>query len=467
MTPFFIKNTLTRRREEFVPLTPGNVGLYTCGPTVYNLATIGNFRAYIFEDLLHRLLEFKGYAVNRVMNITDVDDKTIAGARREGKPLREYTDRYIAEFLKDMETLRIKKPGLLPRATDHIPEMVVLIEKLLATGHAYRKDGAIYFKIASFPAYGGLSHLDMATIKPGARVDADEYTKEDVRDFALWKEEREDEDSWETPLGRGRPGWHIECSAMSMKYLGESFDIHTGGVDNIFPHHENEIAQSEAATGKPFVRYWMHCAHLLVDGEKMAKSKGNFYTLRDLIEKGYDPAAVRYLLLTTHYRDPLNFTETSLQQAGNTVRNYNDFYRRIEAAKPVASDRPADTPFSATTRKAIETFEKELSDDLNISAAMGAVFDFIREANILASRGLPAGAREEILGFLGKIENVLQILDRGEETIAEEDLALIRERDEARKTKNFKRSDEIRDLLKAKGILLEDTPQGAHWKKTA
>jgi len=271
---------MTRRKEDFKSIKEGVVGLYTCGPTVYDLAHIGNFRAYIFEDLLHRYLEYAGYRVLRVMNITDVDDKTIAGAHREGISLGEYTERYTRAFMEDMETLRLKRPDHLPRATEHIQEMVSLVKKLLEKGYAYEKEGAIYYSIARFPSYGKLSGIDLSAIKPGARVEVDEYNKEDVRDFALWKEEKEEDVSWDTELGRGRPGWHIECSAMSMKYLGESFDIHTGGVDNIFPHHENEIAQSEAATDKKFVNYWMHCAHLLVNNEKMSKSKGNFYPLR-------------------------------------------------------------------------------------------------------------------------------------------------------------------------------------------
>ena len=375
-------NTLTKKKEPFKPLKDGVVGLYTCGPTVYDLAHIGNFRAYVFEDLLHRYLEYSGFKVLRVMNITDVDDKTIKGSQAEGKSLTEYTDRYISAFIEDMEQLRLKKPDYLPRATEHIPEMVSIIKKLLEKGYAYRKDDSIYFSISKFPSYGKLAGIDLSEIKPGVRIDVDEYEKEDVRDFALWKEEKENV-FWDTELGRGRPGWHIECSAMSMKYLGESFDIHTGGVDNIFPHHENEIAQSEAVTGKKFVNYWLHCSHLLVNNEKMSKSKGNFHTLRDLLNKGHNPIAIRYLLLSTHYRDPLNFTDKSLVQAENTVKNYNAFYQAMDFCKTEKEDnsiRPA-------IEKARKVFTEGLNEDLNISLALSGIFNLIKTANIALTDG--------------------------------------------------------------------------------
>ena len=370
-------NTLTKKKEEFIPIEDKIVKMYTCGPTVYDFAHIGNFRAYIFEDLLHRYLEFKGYKVVRVMNITDVDDKTIDGAKREGISLKEYTDRYLKYFLEDMETLRIKKPDYLPRATEHIKEMVEIIKKLIEKGYAYRKNGSIYYAISKFPGYGKLSGIELKNIKPGVRIETDEYTKEDVRDFALWKEAKEEEGVWwETEIGKGRPGWHIECSAMSMKYLGETFDIHTGGVDNIFPHHENEIAQSEAATGKKFVNYWLHCAHLLVNNEKMSKSKGNFYTLRDLLKKGYNPVAIRYLLLTTHYRDPLNFTEKSLKAAENTIKNYNGFYSSLGFFKESKEE-----DIEKEIERARNCFIENLDDDLNISPALASIFNLIKFAN--------------------------------------------------------------------------------------
>lgn len=455
-------NTLTKKKEPFKPLKDGVVGLYTCGPTVYDLAHIGNFRAYVFEDLLHRYLEYSGFKVLRVMNITDVDDKTIKGSQAEGKSLTEYTDRYISAFIEDMEQLRLKKPDYLPRATEHIPEMVSIIKKLLEKGYAYRKDDSIYFSISKFPSYGKLAGIDLSEIKPGVRIDVDEYEKEDVRDFALWKEEKENV-FWDTELGRGRPGWHIECSAMSMKYLGESFDIHTGGVDNIFPHHENEIAQSEAATGKKFVNYWLHCSHLLVNNEKMSKSKGNFHTLRDLLNKGHNPIAIRYLLLSTHYRDPLNFTDKSLVQAENTVKNYNAFYQAMDFCKTEKEDnsiRPA-------IEKARKVFTEGLNEDLNISLALSGIFNLIKTANIALTDGA-IGVKEaaDIKSFLEEIDSVLAILDTEKTELTEEERNLITERGSARKDKNFKKADEIRDKLKAKKIILEDTPYGTRWKRT-
>ncbi|MHB8056130.1 MAG: cysteine--tRNA ligase, partial [Candidatus Aminicenantales bacterium] len=313
-------NTLSGQDEEFQPLAPGEVGVYTCGPTVYDLPHIGNFRAYVFEDLLLRFLRFSGYKVVQVMNLTDVDDKTIRGAKAAGVSLREYTEPFVRAFFAGLRTLRIEPAAVYPRATEHIPEMVAIIKGLLEKGVAYAKDGSIYFNIAKFPRYGRLSGIDLddlrTTSRIGARLESDEYEKESAHDFALWKAPKEGEPSWDTEIGPGRPGWHIECSAMSSKYLGPTFDIHCGGVDNIFPHHENEIAQSEAYFEKPFVRYWLHCHHLIVDGEKMAKSKGNFYSLRDLVEaRGVDPSVLRMFLVSTHYRKVLNFTFEALDQA--------------------------------------------------------------------------------------------------------------------------------------------------------
>jgi len=461
MIKFF--NTLTKKKEEFLPVEDNIVKMYTCGPTVYDLAHIGNFRAYVFEDLLHRYLEFRNYKVIRVMNITDVDDKTIKGARENGVSLREYTDKYIKIFIEDMETLRLKKPDFMPRATEHIKEMVELIKKLLEKGYAYYKDGSIYFSISKFPSYGKLSGIDKSKIKIGARVDVDEYEKEDLRDFVLWKKAKEDEGVWwETEIGKGRPGWHIECSAMSMKYLGETFDIHTGGVDNIFPHHENEIAQSEAATGKKFVNYWLHCAHLLVNGEKMSKSKGNFYTLRDLLNKGYNPVAIRYLLLSTHYRDPLNFTENSLKQAENTVKNYNDFYKGLN----ICAGEIYNEEIKKEIEKARNAFIESLDDDLNISGALSSIFNLIKKVNIFFSKG-EIGRKNviEVKEFLEEIDNVLCILEKKEENLPEDILNLIKEREKARKEKDFKKADLIREKLKEKGIILEDTPYGTRWKR--
>jgi len=453
-------NTLTRKKEEFKPLKDGMVGLYTCGPTVYDLAHIGNFRAYVFEDLLHRYLEYSGYKVKRVMNITDVDDKTITGSLKEGIDLRQYTDRYLDAFISDMEALRLRKPDFLPRATDHIKEMESLVNMLLEKGYAYRKDGDVYFSISRFPAYGRLAGIDLDGVKPGARVAVDEYSKEDARDFALWKKE-ESGVFWDTSLGRGRPGWHIECSAMSMKYLGESFDMHTGGEDNIFPHHENEIAQSEAATGKKFVNFWMHCSHLLVNGEKMSKSKGNFYTLRGLLEKGFNPVAVRYLLLSSHYRERLNFTEASLKQAENTVRNYNAFYQSLDFCSGSADNKNIKEDIQETRAK----FKSALDDDLNISAAMGEVFNFIKNANISISAGsMGIDAAVEAKAFMEELDSVLAILEKEERKIPGEIASMIKEREKARKERDFKKADAIRELLLKQGISLEDTPYGTRWK---
>ncbi|HOK56363.1 MAG TPA: cysteine--tRNA ligase [bacterium] len=455
-------NTLTKKKEDFYPISDRFVKMYTCGPTVYDLAHIGNFRAYVFEDLLHRYLEFMDYKVVRVMNITDVDDKTIKGAKKEGISLKEYTDRYIKIFLEDMETLRLKKPDFLPRATEHIKEMVELIKKLLEKGYAYYKDGSVYFSISKFPSYGKLSGIDLSKIKIGARVDTDEYEKEDVRDFVLWKKAKEDEGVWwETEIGKGRPGWHIECSAMSMKYLGETFDIHTGGVDNIFPHHENEIAQSEGATGKKFVNFWLHCAHLLVNGEKMSKSKGNFYTLRDLLNKGYNPVAIRYLLLSTHYRDPLNFTESSLKQAENTVRNYNEFYQGLN----ICGSEKYNPEIKEEIEKAKKGFIEGLSDDLNISSGLSSIFNFIKKVNVFFSKGEFGKENvKEVKDFIEGIDKVLCIIEKRQETLPEEILNLIKEREKARKNKEFEKADRIRGILKEKGIILEDTPYGTRWK---
>lgn len=455
-------NTLTKKKEEFRPIKEGVVGLYTCGPTVYDLAHIGNFRAYVFEDLLHRYLEYRRFKVIRVMNITDVDDKTIRGSQKEGVSLREFTDRYISAFLEDMEKLRLKKPDYLPRATEHIQEMVSLIKVLLQKGYAYRRDGSIYFSISKFTSYGALSGIDLSEIKPGVRVDVDEYEKEDVRDFALWKEAKEGV-YWDTEIGRGRPGWHIECSAMSMKYLGETFDIHTGGIDNIFPHHENEIAQSEAATGKKFVNYWLHCAHLLVNNEKMSKSKGNFYTLRDILNKGYNPVAIRYLLLSTHYRDPLNFTEKSLIQAENTIKNYNAFYQALDFCK---TDKTDNRSVKDEIEKARELFIKGLDDDLNISLALSGIFNLMRTVNIsIADGSLGIKDASEVKRFLEEVDGVMAVIDREKAELTEEEKGMIKEREQARKNRDFKRADEIREALKNKGIVLEDTSYGTRWKK--
>jgi cysteinyl-tRNA synthetase len=458
------RNTFTRQKEEFHPITPGQVRMYTCGPTVYNYAHIGNFRTYMFEDLLRRYLKYKGYQVTQVMNLTDVDDKTIRGSREEGVSLQEYTARYIDAFFEDLDTLGIERAEVYPRATEHIPEMVSIIKKLLEKGLAYEVDGNYYFKIAAFPDYGKLSHLDMSGLKAGARVAADEYEKDSVSDFALWKAWDPDDGDvyWETELGKGRPGWHIECSAMSMKYLGDHFDIHTGGVDNIFPHHENEIAQSEGATGHKFVNYWLHSEHLIVEGRKMAKSLGNFYRLRDLLDKGYSGVVVRYVLIATHYRQQLNFTFQGLESARNALERYNDFIANLCDYPGGQSDGAAKGIIS----RALAGFEEALDDDLNISAALGVVFDFIRDINRLkAENKLSTEERDQALATIRRIDTVLNFTYEQKQDLDAEIEALIQKRTEARKNKDYALADKIRDELLAKGIILEDTPQGVKWKR--
>src|SRR5436190_9301390 len=371
-------NTLTRAEEQLQPAEDMLVRLYTCGPTVYDYAHIGNFRTFVFQDLLCRYLRYRGYQVRHVMNITDVDDRIIQNSKALGIPLKEYTTRYTEAFLEDSRKLRILPPDIMPLATDHIPEMVQLIRRLEEKGYTYRRDGSIYFSISRFPEYGKLSKQDFSGIQPGARVDADRYEKDEARDFVLWKAAKEGEDFWETELGPGRPGWHIECSAMSMKYLGETFDIHCGGVDLIFPHHENEIAQSECATDKPFVRYWVHPEFLIVEGEKMSKSKGNYYTVRELIEQGHSPMAVRYLLLSVPYSTQLNFMLDGLRGAETALEGLRNFRRRVAGFEGAAGSQPRVRELIARAR---EGFEAGMNDDLNTSKALAAVFEFRRDVN--------------------------------------------------------------------------------------
>ena len=457
------RNTLTRTKQEFKPIRPGEVRMYTCGPTVYQFAHIGNFRAYTFEDLLRRYLKYKGYKVTQVMNLTDVDDKTIRDSRAKGISLKEHTAPFIKAFFEDLATLRIEPAEHYPAATDHIPEMVAIIKKLIAKGLAYQSEGSWYFKIAGFPEYGKLAHLDKSGMKAGARVSADEYEKESVSDFALWKawDEADGDVYWETELGKGRPGWHIECSAMSSKYLGDHFDIHTGGVDNMFPHHENEIAQSEGANGETFVNYWMHCEFLNIDARKMSKSLGNFFTLKDLLEKGYAPLAIRYQLLATHYRQQLNFTLDGLDQAAKALERYNDFVANLSAYSGGQSSGEAD---EIIARLATD-FETAMDDDLNTSPALGAVFDFIREINRLRSENkLSAAERDQALETFRRIDKVFDFQVK-KEALDSDIEALIAKRTEARKSKNFSESDRIRDELLGMGIVLEDTPQGVKWKR--
>jgi cysteinyl-tRNA synthetase len=459
-------NTLTRETEDFEPIETGKAGIYTCGPTVYDYAHIGNFRAFLFEDLLKRWLIHQGFQVKHVMNLTDVDDKTIKSSQKQGRLLREYTDFYVNAFFEDIQALNIQPATAYPRATDHIPEMVQLIKTLLKKGFAYRgEDGSIYFAIKKFPNYGKLSHIQVQELKAGARVSQDEYAKEQAQDFALWKAwTPEDGDVyWETELGKGRPGWHIECSAMSMKYLGETFDIHCGGVDNMFPHHENEIAQSEAATGKPFVHYWMHNEHLQVEGKKMAKSLGNFYTLRDLLKKSIDPLAIRYLLLSTHYRQQFNFTFEGLDAAKGAIERLANLQRRLQDANGTGNPKK----FSELTGKVQACFAEAMNDDLSISIALASLFDYVRDINNMLDAG--ELSREEagiVLGVIADFDRVLGVIPKHEEeALSPEAAELIKKREEARKAKDWKAADELRQQLKAMGIVVEDTAQGARWKR--
>jgi cysteinyl-tRNA synthetase len=460
-------NTLTRKKEIFKPLEAGKVKMYTCGPTVYDFAHIGNFRAFLFEDLLKRWLVSRGFKVTHVMNLTDVDDKTIKGSQKQQVPLKQFTDFYVKAFFEDIKALNIQPADVYPKATDHIPEMVALIKTLMAKGYAYRgEDGSIYYAISKFPDYGKLSKIKTAELKAGARVSQDEYAKEEAQDFALWKAwTREDGDVfWETELGKGRPGWHIECSAMSMKYLGETFDIHCGGVDNIFPHHENEIAQSEAATDKKFVNYWLHNEHLLVEGKKMAKRFGNFYTLRDLLAKGYDPIAIRYLLLSTHYRQQFNFTFEGLEAAKAAVDRLRNFVRRLHDT----DGKDSKGKVAVLASKLEACFGGSMDDDLDIGTALASLFDFVREVNNLLDANMVSKAEAaEVGGLIMQIDAVLGVIGevKMQEALPAEIDALVQKREEARKAKNWKEADAIRTQLKAMGIVLEDTAQGVRWHK--
>lgn len=462
MIRFF--NTLSGAIEEFKPLQEGQVRLYTCGPTVYDYPHIGNYRAYIFEDLLKRYLIFCGFKVIHVMNITDVDDKTIRGAKDLGISLSEYTKKYTEAFFEDIRSLRILPADHYPRATEHIPDMIRMVRGLLEKGYAYIKDGSVYFSLAKFPAYGQLAKINVEELKAGARVEADEYEKESVHDFALWKKTKAGEPFWETELGPGRPGWHIECSAMSTRYLGPTFDIHCGGIDNIFPHHENEIAQSEAYYGQKFVNYWLHCHHLVVDGEKMSKSKGNFYTLRDLLARNIDPIDLRYFLLSTHYRKMLNFTFEGLEQAKASRQRIIDFVYELEHRKLPPGTEPE---VGILIQKALGDFKNRLADDLNISSALAALFELIREINLrLAKNSFKQEEAIKILEAVYQIDRVLAVLpEKKEETLLPEILAKIELRQKAREEKNFTLADAIRQELFQLGIILEDTKEGVRWKK--
>jgi cysteinyl-tRNA synthetase len=459
------RNTLGGVVEPFEPLEPGRVRMYSCGPTVYAPAHVGNFRAFVFADLVVRTLRFSGYEVTWVMNITDVDDKIIRDAAAAGEDIATFTERYTATFLEDLARLRIGRPDVMPRATEHIEDMVDLIESLLDGGHAYRSDdGSIFFRIDSWPDYGKLARLDPEQLRSGGRVEADEYDKEGARDFALWKAAKPGEPSWDTRLGPGRPGWHIECSAMSMRYLGPSFDIHTGGIDLVFPHHEDEIAQSEAATGQPFVHTWLHNAHLHASGAKMAKSVGNIARPGDLYEAGISPHALRYALLATHYRSPLEFSDQALAAATGAIERLNTAVAALAAYR---EDRADDPSLPALLRTAHAAFSAGLADDLNISAALAAVFDLVRELNVrMASRSLSSDDATHAAEAIRHLDRVLGLLDEPAELELAADLdERLAERAAARAARDWARSDELRDELAAAGIVVEDTPDGQRWRR--
>ncbi|HKI02641.1 MAG TPA: cysteine--tRNA ligase [Thermoanaerobaculia bacterium] len=470
MTPDLVLfNTLGRKLGPFQPLVPGEVRIYTCGPTVYNEIHIGNLRTFLVQDVLRRSLRHLGYRVTQVMNLTDVDDKTIQGAHKAGVSLAEYTEPFVQTFLRDLGTLHIERVERFPKATEHIPEMIDLITRLIEKGFAYESDGSVFFSIGKDPDYGKLSGFDLDQARQGERVASDEYGKEDVRDFVLWKAIKPGEPSWDSPWGPGRPGWHVECSAMSMKYLGETFDIHCGGVDLIFPHHENEIAQSESATGKPFVSTWLHGEHLIVDGAKMSKSLGNQYTLTDLLERGCSARSLRYLFLSVHYRQKLNFTFESLEGAAGALRRVDEMIFRLQHAEEKGD---ADARLAEAAGRLRQDFAAGLADDLNLAVALAALFAFVKEVNVAIEEGrIGAGDRQRVHDALAGVDGVLGVLDAAEwaDAGAEDDSAeidrLVQERNDARGRRDFATSDRVRDELAARGIVLEDTPQGTRWKR--
>ncbi|HZP34005.1 MAG TPA: cysteine--tRNA ligase [Candidatus Acidoferrales bacterium] len=477
MGDIVFQNTLGGEKQTFVPLETGRVRMYTCGPTVYDFAHIGNFRTFVFQDILRRFLRSRGFEVTQVTNFTDVDDRIIAKAAEANVDIRQFTDKYIDAFLADQRVLGIGKPEHMVRATDHIEDMVQLIERLTEKGFTYVSEGSIYFRISRFRDYGKLSHVDMSGIKAGARVDVDRYEKADARDFALWKAPKPGEFFWNTRIGPGRPGWHIECSAMAMKYLGETLDVHSGGIDLAFPHHENEIAQSEAATGKPFVRYWLHAEHLLVDSQKMSKSLGNFYTLRDLLQKGNKPSTLRYLLASVPYRRQLNFTEESLQQAASSVERLRNFAMRLNTSKFAAGA----SAVAEKAEQARKNFELGLEDDLNTAQALAAIFDLVRDANIAMDRGEfkqnDVAPAQKALETFDAIFGVLQddddaklrsvgIQARAGAPSKEQIEELVAARQMARKSRDFAKADRIRQELATQGIILEDSKDGiVRWKR--
>jgi cysteinyl-tRNA synthetase len=459
-------NTLTQQLEPFAPLSGNVVRMYTCGPTVYNFVHIGNLRTFTFQDILRRWLHAHGYQLDHVMNITDVEDKIIRNAAAEHKTIGEYTAVYTQAFLEDADKLRLQQPERLVKATEHIPDMVAAIQKLEERGYTYKSDGSIYYRIANFPSYGKLSHNDFSGIRAGARVDVDEYDKADARDFVLWKAKKDEELAWETPLGPGRPGWHIECSVMAMKYLGETLDIHTGGVDLTFPHHENEIAQSEAITGKPFARFWLHAEHLSIDAQKMSKSLGNFYTLRDLLGMGYSAESIRYLLASVPYRKKLNFTFEGLRAAATSIERLRNYKRRLETAKFAEG---TSEKLTERAQAGLTAFDEALDDDLNTAEALAAAFEYVRDTNTAMDNGeFLAGNVAGARAFLERFDSIFDVLRPTEKEggLADHRIdALVSERTAAKKARDFARADQIRGDLAAQGVILEDTKEGVRWKR--
>ncbi|KAA6463135.1 cysteine--tRNA ligase [Acidobacteria bacterium AB60] len=485
-------NTLSGQMDELVPADGAELRMYACGPTVYDYGHIGNFRTFLEIDVLRRFLKLTGMRVRHVMNITDVDDKIIRNAAAAGIPIGEYTPRYIEAFFEDLDALRVERPEAIARATEHIGKMVELIQRLAANGAAYQvEDGSWYFRLAAFPEYGKLSKKDLAGIEDGARVDLDEYDKDSARDFALWKSTKPGETSWETPIGRGRPGWHIECSAMSMEYLGESFDLHAGGEDLMFPHHENEIAQSESVTHKPLARHWMHVRFLLVDGRKMSKSEGNFYTLRDLLLKGYKASAIRLALISVPYRHQLNFTFEGLTEATNAIDRLRTFHQRLSTTNFEAGESE---PIQVAAHAARAAFFSAMANDLNTADARAPIFDLLRTANTAMDRGqFRAGDRDAVLQVLADFDAVFDVVRDGDDELTRRALAwaeqagrqaevapellarmalsdeeiekLVAERTQAKKQRNFGRADQIRKELLDKGVVLEDSKEGVRWKR--
>ena len=459
-------NTLTQELQEFHPLHGNTVNMYTCGPTVYNFVHIGNFRTFTFQDLLRRWLSYRNFELNHVMNVTDVEDKIIINAAKENKSIEEYTAAYTKAFFEDAAALRLQQPEHVSKATEHIPMMVKAIEDLNARGCTYSSDGSTYFRIASFPGYGKLSHNDFSGMRSGARVDVDEYEKADARDFVLWKGRKNSEPYWKTPFGDGRPGWHIECSAMAMYYLGDTLDIHAGGIDLVFPHHENEIAQSEAITGKPFSRFWLHSEHLQIESQKMSKSLGNFYTLRDLLEMGYQPETIRYLLASVPYRKKLNFTFEGLKAAAKSIKRLRDFELRLASSRlqPGRNEE-----LTERSQEAIRQFEESMDDDLNTAEALAAVFEYIRAMNTALddNQYLEENRWEaaRVLEIFDGVFDVLKPTGAGGELSDIDIEAQVDQRMEAKKARNFKLADQIRADLLEKGVVLEDTKDGVRWKR--